>query len=97
LLAVVICIPTACAHRTSAQIRAKHHDEMLFERATAAIQQQRFTIANVMLRTLVATYPDSEYADRARLMLQDPRIARCGEGFSTTPDLCDPPKAISAH
>jgi hypothetical protein len=66
-------------------------DKVLFERATAAIQQKRFTVANLDLQTLVNTYSDSEYVDRAKKMLLDPKIARCGNGFSTTdPSLCDP-------
>jgi len=55
-----------------------------------AMQEKRFTVANLTLQTLVNTYPDSHYADRAKLMLQDPQIARCSEGFSTSPNLCEP-------
>jgi hypothetical protein len=79
---------TACSHQNP----QRQHDEILFERATTAVQQKRFDVANITLRTLVATYPDSEYVDRAKEMLQDPRLARCGgEGFSNTPaSLCDP-------
>jgi hypothetical protein len=58
-----------------------------------AVHKKRFTIANLTLQTLVNTYPDSQFADRAKLMLQDPQIARCSVGFSTTPNLCEP-KAI---
>ena len=62
----------------------------MFDRATTAVQEKRFTVANLTLQTLVNTYPDSRYAERAKVMLQDPQIARCGEGFSTTPTLCEP-------
>src|ERR1700687_5680188 len=37
-----------------------------------------FTVANLTLQTLVSTYPDSEYAGKAKLVLEDPRIAKCG-------------------
>ena len=68
-----------------------HRDAILFERATTAVHQEQFSVANITLQTLVATCPDSEYAERAKQMLLDPRIARCGGGFSSTPvSLCDP-------
>jgi hypothetical protein len=54
--------------------------------------EKRFTVVNLTLQTLVNTYPNSQYAYPATLMLQDPKIARCGEEeeFSTTPNLCEP-------
>jgi hypothetical protein len=82
LAVVLIFLLTACSQGP--------HDAILFERATAAVEQKRFTVANLTLQTLVATYPDSEYAVRAKRMLLDPRIARCGGGFSTAVSLCDP-------
>jgi len=82
---------TACSRQNHSEIRAKHPDAILFERATTAIRQKNFDVANITLQTLVATYPDSEYVERAKRMLQDPQVARCGQGFSNTPpSLCDP-------
>ncbi len=99
LAVALISTLTACANQNSPEV-TKRRDAILFERATTAVQQERFAVANMTLRTLVATYPDSEYVDRAKQMLQDPRIARCGgEGFSNTPPnpgLCDPEDA-AAH
>jgi outer membrane protein assembly factor BamD (BamD/ComL family) len=60
----------------------------LFDRATKAMQEKKFTVANLTLQTLVNTYPNSQYAYLATLMLQNPKIARCGEEISTT--LCEP-------
>jgi outer membrane protein assembly factor BamD len=88
-LVVAILCTTACFNHSPRQVESKGPDRVLFDRATKAMQEKRFTVANLTLQTLVNTYPDSQYADRATLMLQDPRIARCGEGFSTTPNLCE--------
>lgn len=68
------------------EIGLAHPDEVLFDRAMDAVQQKQFTVAHI---TLVNTYPDSEYADKARLALRNPRIADCGDGWSTSPDECD--------
>jgi outer membrane protein assembly factor BamD (BamD/ComL family) len=96
-LIVAFCSLTACSNQTSHEVRSKHLDKVLFDKGTTAVQQKRFTVANLTLQTLVNTYPDSEYAERAKLMLQDPRIARCGVGFSNTPvSLCDP-EVATAH
>lgn len=65
----------------------RHPDEYLFERALDAIETQRFAAAHLGLETLINTYPDSEYADKARLALRDPRIANCGD-WTTSAD-CD--------
>ena len=81
---------TACAKKSPCKV-TNGRDAILFERATTAVKEERFTVANLALQTLVATYPDSEYADRAKRMLTDPRIARCGGVFSSTPaSHCDP-------
>ena len=95
---LVLLIPLLCLLACSAQhrkLRSKSHDQILFERATTAVHQKQFSVANLTLQTLINTYPKSKYANRAKQMLQDPRIARCGEGFSSTPALCDPD--IAAH
>src|SRR5579859_988595 len=60
-----------------AEIGLRHPDEVLFERATYEVEQKHFEVARVTLQTLVNTYPDSEYADKARVALRDPRIAHC--------------------
>ena len=90
LVFVSICSLTDCSHQNPSEIRTKQPDAILFERATTAIQQKRFTVANLDLQALVNTYPDSKYVERAQRMLQDPQIAKCGGGFSNRPNLCDP-------
>ncbi|HKR84066.1 MAG TPA: hypothetical protein VJS37_07800 [Terriglobales bacterium] len=89
---------TACANQNSSKA-TKGRDAILFERATTAVQQKKFDVARITLQTLVATYPDSEYANRAKQMLRDPRIAGCGEdGFSNTPvSDCEPEDAGARH
>ena len=48
---------------------------MLLERAMFDVDQHRFRAANLTLQTLIHTYPDSEYASKAKQALDDPRIA----------------------
>ena len=86
---LVLCT-AGCTRHTARELTSQQPDRLLFDKAIAAIQQKRFSVANLTLQTLVNTNPDSQYAERAKLMLQEPQIARCGEGFSTTPALCDP-------
>ena len=91
LVGALISSLTSCSHQNSSRRGAKHRDAILFEGATTAVQQKRVAVANLTLQTLVNTYPDSEYADRAKHMLQDSQIARCGEGFSNIfRSLCGP-------
>ncbi len=63
-------------------------DQVLFERGMSAVDEGRFDVAKIILRTLVNTYPDSEYASNADVLLQDPRIAPCGEPWNAS-RLCD--------
>jgi outer membrane protein assembly factor BamD (BamD/ComL family) len=95
LVIPLLCL-LACSDRHEHQLRSKNHDRILFERASTAVHQKQFSVANLALQTLVNTYPKSEYADRAKLLLQNPQIARCGGGFSATPvTLCDPDAAAA--
>lgn len=68
--------------------RYSRHDEVLFEKAMSAMRQEQFTVANLTLRTLVNTYPESNYARKAKVVLQNPQIAKCGQSWSTDP-ACD--------
>ena len=92
VMALVVAMhgATACCNHGSRQLDAQSPDRLLFDKAKIAVQERRFTVANLTLQTLLNTYPDSKYANRARQMLQDPHIASCGEGFSTAPSLCEP-------
>ena len=84
MIAALLCGLTSCPVRPSAEVSFKPQDKALFEKAMSAVQQKRYAVANLTLQTLLNTYPDSEYADRAKLMLQDEQIAGCG-GFSIPP------------
>jgi hypothetical protein len=59
-----------------------HPDQVLFERAELAVERKRFDVAHIILQTLVNTYPDSDYASKAQLLLKNPRIAQCGGGWT---------------
>src|SRR6266700_7104202 len=89
LIAALFCAMTACVKEHS-EVRPKQPDKVLFEHALSAVDHSRFDVAHITLQTLVNTYPNSKYATRAKRLLQDPRIAKCGEEWSTHADLCDP-------
>ena len=61
-------------------------DEVLFERAMDVAGRKHVIAARITLETLINTYRDSEYADKARLALRDPRIASCADDWTTPPD-----------
>jgi len=66
-------------------VAERQPDEKIFERAIAAAEQKHFSVARLTLLTLVNTYPDSEYADKAKSAFRDPRIATCVDE-TTSPD-----------
>lgn len=88
LIAALLCGLTSCAAWPTSKVSSKPHDKVLFERAMSAMRQKQFIVANLTLQTLVNTYPESNYARKARVVLQDPQIAKCGQSWSTDPD-CD--------
>lgn len=46
-------------------------DKELFDRAMNDLEHSRFTIARLVLQTLINTYPDSEYLAKAKLSIAD--------------------------
>ena len=80
---IVASFATACFNRLPTDVRVPHPDKALFDHAKDAIRQKHFDVANLAL--LLNTYPTSEYAPKAKSLLQDPRIANCGQ-FTTTPE-----------
>lgn len=70
---------------------AEKHDKLLFEHAMSAVEQGRYSVANLTLQTLINTYPDSEYVSKAKELLDDPRIAPCGASFTSSPHCIDRP------
>ena len=89
LVFAMLCA-TACLGHGSRQPDAKSPDRVLFDKATMAVQEKQFTVANLTLQTLVNTYPDPNCAERAKLMLQEPQFSRCGGGFPNTANLYEP-------
>jgi TolA-binding protein len=71
ILVTVLCEAVACVKWPGADVSSTHGDKALFERATNAVEQERFDAADLMLQTLINTYPDSEYAGRAALLLRE--------------------------
>ena len=66
----------------SGEHKPKPPDRGLFERAQAAVQRNKFEVANLSLQTLINSYPESEYAGKAKRLMKEPRIAKCGtNGF----------------
>ena len=62
-------------------VSERQPDEMLFERGIAAAAQKHFSVARLTLQTLVNTYPDSEYTNKATAVCN--QIAACGDGISS--------------
>jgi len=63
-------------------------DEELYKGAKTAIADGQLDVANLTLRTLLNTYPDSEYAAEAKALLASPQISKCGEGL-VNPRTCN--------
>jgi len=93
VIAVLLCGLTACLKWPNAEVSSKQPDRVLFDRGMSAVTRGRFDVANLTLQTLVNTYPDSEYATKAKLVLEDPRIAECGESWNSSPG-CDGGRAM---
>jgi outer membrane protein assembly factor BamD (BamD/ComL family) len=86
VIALLLCGLTSCLKWPNAEVSSKQPDRVLFERGMSDFEQYRFDIANLTLQTLVNTYPDSKYASKAKLVLQAPRIAKCGGSWNSWPE-----------
>jgi len=53
------------------------------------VKQGRYRVANLAPQTLINAYPDSECVIKAKEVLDDPRIAPCGESFTSSPQCID--------
>ena len=89
LMAALLCMLIGCSRWPDAEVSSTQHDKLLFEHAIAAVEQGRYSVANLTLQTLINTYPDSEYVSKAKEVLDDPRIAPCGESFISSPQCID--------
>src|SRR5579875_2492739 len=54
-----------------ANLKTKQPDAELFDKAMKSMRKGRFDVARLELETLLNTYPDSEYAMRAKLAVAD--------------------------
>jgi outer membrane protein assembly factor BamD (BamD/ComL family) len=85
LLAVVLATlcaaqqPPSPSQHNYSDVGARRPDAALFVQARHALKQKKYDVANMTLKTLVNSYPDSKYASKARGLLNNPRIANCGQ------------------
>ena len=89
LIAILCSTLVACATWPQHEFGSERPDKVLFDRAMNAVQGERYDVARITLQTLINTYPDSEYAEKARTALEDPRIAVCGDSWTSAPDCID--------
>src|SRR5271156_1727156 len=54
-----------------ANVQSKQPDKELFDKAMAALKKGRYDVARLDLQTLLNTYPETEYAMRAKLAIGD--------------------------
>ena len=52
-------------------VNSKQPDKELFDKAMRAMQKGRYDVARLDLQTLLNTYPNTEYAMRAKLAVGD--------------------------
>ncbi|MCI0354110.1 MAG: outer membrane protein assembly factor BamD [Acidobacteria bacterium] len=76
VLLVLVAVLLAGCSRNKAQnpladLDTKQPDKVLYDRALAALQRNKFDVARLTLQTLINTYPDSEFVARAKLTVGD--------------------------
>src|ERR1700678_3573106 len=54
-----------------ANVQSKQPDKELFDKAMIALKKGRYDVARLDLQTLLNTYPETEYAMRAKLAIGD--------------------------
>src|ERR1700743_2420752 len=54
-----------------ANVNSKQPDKELFDKAMVAMKKGKYDVARLDLQTLLNTYPDTEYAMRAKLAVGD--------------------------
>src|SRR5579875_2294554 len=54
-----------------ANVNSKQPDKELFDKAMRAMKKGKYDVARLDLQTLLNTYPDTEYAMRAKLAIGD--------------------------
>lgn len=74
LAAALALASTAChrhKHAAPDLSASQEPDRILFERSLEDVKNKRFEVARLTLQTLLNTYPDSDYLDRAKLAIAD--------------------------
>lgn len=79
----LLCWSAACSVWPNDTFSSEPRDQVLYEKAVAALERNRLDVANLTLQTLVNTYPASEYSSKAQVLLQNEPIATCGESFNS--------------
>lgn len=59
----------ASAQVSTQKSTASHSDVMLFQQAQRALKQSNYAEGRSLLKTLINTYPDSDYVPRAKLSI----------------------------
>jgi hypothetical protein len=57
-------------------------DAVLYRKGLLAVKENQCSVARTMFQTLINTYPNSEYATKAKMILKKPRILDCAFGES---------------
>ncbi len=60
-------------------------DRVLFDRAMKAINSKQFAVARLTLQTLINTYPESKYANKAKRLLKEQKAGSCENVWSSPP------------
>jgi outer membrane protein assembly factor BamD (BamD/ComL family) len=81
-MALLVCACTACVKFPDPSLESRHPDKVLFDRAVSPEKCKQFDVAAMILQTLLNTYPDSDYSDRAKQALNEVMAARSDQSGS---------------
>ena len=56
---------------SKADVSVRQSDQVLFDKATRAMQQSEYATARTLLESLINKHPDSDYVPRAKLSIAD--------------------------
>jgi hypothetical protein len=59
-----------------------HPDRVLFKRGMLAVKEKKLDVAHLTFQTLINTYPKSKYAQRAKKVMENPKIGTCAQAWS---------------
>src|SRR5262249_794142 len=76
ILFAALCLSLSASSCLNGSNFTRQPDQILFDRATEALEEGRIDVAEVEFVTLINTYPTSEYASEAASILEDdPRLS----------------------